>query len=214
LYAFVENHGFNALDFLGMVGGYGGLNNSNYPAAWGNGLPSGSGDGLLESAITTVLSSAFLRCYLIDLTDEELEEINLAIINEMKLADTAYFQNTLAGLPASAGIKFIALNAATRSLLASIPQGSRGLLGVSAQSLAAQFMNRHRILVSVRSRLRDKSIQWVGKGGVKVWGRLGSKFIPIVGWISAGHEAVKACNCYLVTKDDDMFTNDEKIIGQ
>ena len=222
LYGFVGNDGVNFFDLLGLEELF------REEPTWtscitgrqcsranpqGRAQPPDNGNDLVDQAIERVLGSAFLRCYLIDLSDEELEEINQAIINEMNLSDTAYFQGMIAGLPAGAGMKFLALNAAVRSAMASIPQGSPGPLGVSTQSLAAQYMNRHRILVAARSKLRDKSIQWVGKGGVKVWGRLGSKLVPLVGWFSAGYEAVKACNCYRVTVDD-KFTNDEKIIGQ
>jgi hypothetical protein len=222
LYGFVGNDGVNFFDLLGLeelfrveptwtscITG----RQCSFANPLGRAQPPDSGDDLVDRGINWVVGSAFLRCYLIDLSDEELEEINQAIINEMNLADTAYFQGLIAGLPMSAGTKFLALNAAVRSTLASIPQGSRGLVGISPQSLAAQYMNRHRILVSARSKLRDKSIQWVGKGGVKIWGRVGSRILPLVGFFSAGYEAVKACHCYRVTEDG-KFTNDEKIIGQ
>jgi hypothetical protein len=128
--------------------------------------------------------------------------------------DTAYAQGYLDNLPRNVGLKFLALNSAVRSALSSIPQGRPGPFGIpSVQSVTAQQMNKHRILVKIRSMMRDKSVQWVGKGGVKVWGRIGSKALPIVGWFSAAYEAAKACNCAIVT-DDEKFTNDEKFLGQ
>lgn len=219
LYGFVGNDPVNKWDYLGLFGTGMGIGMQSFIS---QGLHPWTGrplhppeleDGGMERGMERVLGNAFLRCYLIDLTDEDLSEINQAMIDEMNLVDTAYFQGMITNLPRSAGMKFLALNAAVRSLLSSIPQGSPGPLGISSQSVAAKYMNRHRILVSVRSKIRDKSIQWVGKGGVKIWGRIGSKILPFVGWFSAGYEAVKACNCYKVTGDG-AFTNDEKIIGQ
>ena len=53
----------------------------------------------------------------------------------------------------------------------------------------------------------------MGKNGAKYFGRIGSKFLPFIGLLSLGYEAVKACNCYRVC-DDGKFTDDEKIFLQ
>jgi hypothetical protein len=77
----------------------------------------------------------------------------------------------------------------------------------------AQMLNKKGILTPLRKAIAKQSLRMVGKGGVKVWGRLGSKILPMVGWFSLGYEAVKACNCYTACKDG-KFNESEKIWGQ
>lgn len=47
----------------------------------------------------------------------------------------------------------------------------------------------------------------------KVWGRIGSEVLPLVGWFFLAYESGKACHCAWVT-DDGSFTNDERFFEQ
>jgi hypothetical protein len=94
---------------------------------------------LVNRALEAVLKSAFYRCYLLDLSDEQLEEINVSIEHDLSLIDTSYVQGVLRNAPKSAALKFLALNHAARKITALIPQGTPGFLGISTpQSFAAQ----------------------------------------------------------------------------
>ena len=111
-------------------------------------------------------------------------------------------------MPVSLAMKFLAINQVARSWTVKKPQGK----GIANRNIA-RILNKHNVLKPLRRTITKQSLKLVGKGGVKVWGRLGSKVIPIVGWFSLGYEAVKACNCAYACKDD-LFYENEKIWGQ
>jgi RHS repeat-associated protein len=212
LYGFINNDPVNFLDALGLLSRS--ETRRNWNMKYGSRASRAVEYSLVNRALEAVLKSAFYRCYLLDLSDEQLEEINVSIEHDLSLIDTSYVQGVLRNAPKSAALKFLALNHAARKITALIPQGTPGFLGISTpQSFAAQKLNKKRMLVKLRKEIRNHSIRIVGRGGVKVWGRLGSKALPIVGWFSLGYEIVKVCHCENVTKDGD-FTNDEKMLGQ
>jgi len=154
------------------------------------------------------LSSCTLRCYLLDLSDEDVEELIAALKQQVPVTDTDVFNSWVNGLPRNVGAKWLALNATVLNWTGRAPQG----IGMTNRTIAS-VLNKNEVLTPLRKELARQSLKMVGKGGVKIWGRVGSKLVPIVGWFSLGYEAVKACNC-AVACEDDKFLNKEKIIGQ
>lgn len=201
LYALVTNNGLNWYDVHGLQ-----KNRSGWvPLDLRGG---GQVDPLIRKALERVLKSCTLRCYLLDLTDEEIEEMLQAIRREIPVTETQVFDDWLSGIPGNAASKYLAVNATVLDWAARKPQG----VGVSSRTIAS-VLNNQDVLNSLRRQATRQSLKAVGKGGVKVWGRLGSKLVPFVGWFSLGYEAVKACNCAIACEDE-KFTEDEEIIGQ
>ncbi|MBK8475778.1 MAG: hypothetical protein IPL39_05550 [Opitutaceae bacterium] len=167
-------------------------------------------DRVLEFAIT----KPFVRCYFLDLTDKAIVEIIRVLEGEIMLLDSEVVREYFRGLPQSGALKFLAINAAARKFAASIPQGRPGPFGIpTAQSAAARYLNRKELLKPLRNQTARLSLKAVGRGGVKIWGRVGSKVLPFVGWFSAGYDTAKACHCADVTRDGDS-NNNEKFVGQ
>ena len=172
---------------------------------------------LVDKALETVLNSAFLRCYLIDLTDEQLAKIVKLIEGELtglRPLVVEYFKEYPIEFVGSISQKFLAYNAMARTWLASIPQGTRGPFGTpNKRSLINKYLNRQRKFVKIRQFIKKQSIKMVGKGGIKVWGRYAGKALPLVGYFTLAYDVYKACHCKKVTEDD-KFTEDERGFGQ
>lgn len=163
---------------------------------------------MLQKALEKALSKCGLRCYFLDLADEDIEELIQAIKMEVPITETDVFNEWLAGLPVNLGSKWLAINATVLNWTARMPQG----IGTTNRTIA-RVLNNAEILNKLRRKLAQQSLKMVGKGGIKIWGRLGSKVLPLVGWISLGYEVVKACHCASVC-DDDKFLREEKMLGQ
>ena len=78
----------------------------------------------------------------------------------------------------------------------------------------ARFLNEKNVLVEFRKAMHKQSIKMVGKGGAKVWGKFGSKFLKGLGWGLVFYDIGKACNCWKACSDDERFTESEKILFQ
>jgi RHS repeat-associated protein len=165
-------------------------------------------DGLLKKGLEITMNSCFWRCYLLDLSDNDVQQMLNEIQNSAPLEERAFFQHWIAGIPGSVGNKFLTVAANIHNITARIPQG-QGIVGGTLHRVTP----REATIRLIRRKIYQQSVKAVGKNGVKYFGRIGSKFLPIVGWVSLGYEAAKACNCKIACKDD-VFNENEKFIGQ
>ena len=160
---------------------------------------------LVMDAVRAALSTCFLRCYLLDLTEETMEEIMQIFSNELPVQESQAFRDWVAKLPGDTAARFLTVTSLVLGWSARKPQG----IGLVPKNIG-RILNNRRILVALRKKIRNEGIKLVGKGGTKVFGRIGSKCIPVIGWIGLGYEGVKACNCVIACKDG-RYTDDEKL---
>jgi RHS repeat-associated protein len=165
-------------------------------------------DGLLKKALEATMSFCFWRCYLLDLSDNDVQRMLDDIQNSVSLDERAFFQAYIAGIPGNVGNKFVTLAVNIHNITARIPQGE----GISG-AVIHKATPRVATIRLVRRKIYQLSVSAVGKNGVKYFGRFGSKVLPYVAIASYAYEAVKICQCKEACRDD-VFSDEEKIIGQ
>ena len=136
-------------------------------------------DGMFKVALEKSLKSCFLRCYLTDLSDEDINQMFVEIENRVPLEERDAVREWVRNLPVNAGAKMlVGLNTA-HLISARLPQG----IGLPGKVLHKKVLINDSTRRLVRRRLYHLSVKAVGKGGVKYFTRIGSKFLPFaISW--------------------------------
>jgi hypothetical protein len=64
-------------------------------------------------------------------------------------------------------------------------------------------------LDKLRKKVEEQSIKYMGKGGIRIFGKFGSRLVPYVGWGLIAYDVAKFCHCSYVCRDD-HYTENEK----
>lgn len=163
-------------------------------------------DSLALKAFALVLKGGcFWQCFLLGMTNEDIESLMREIQNDLPGANKTIFQAWLENQAQEAPQRFLALLVELQKPVR-IVQG-QGLVG----STLAKALGE-RVYPALRKEIAKKTVRWVGKGGAKVFGRIGSKALPVIGQVLLVAEGVNACRCLAVCRDG-KFTEDETWLG-
>jgi RHS repeat-associated protein len=179
LYIFVLNNPINHWDYLGK-----------------------SFDSQAVAALEWVLSKGcFWQCYLIGMTDNEIVALMQDIQNDLPSAARTIFAEWLTNQAQESPQRFLAL-------LREIQKPIRILQGQGLEGSILGKMLGEKLYPALRTKIAQKSVRLVGKNGSKIFGRWGSKALPVIGKVLIAAEIVNICRCQAVCRDGN-FTNDD-----
>jgi hypothetical protein len=162
-------------------------------------------DKYLHELLVFSLKSCFWRCYLLDITEEDIEAMFIEIQNSLPLEEREAFIDWLKTMPINASAKVVTVLNFWHLISARAPQG-QGLKWRAVSALAKYNRHTRTISLAVASFFYKK---FKGKLAKTIVTRTGGKILPWVGLTATAYEVYKACKCWNACKDDE-YTNSDR----
>ena len=173
-----------------------------------SGVGGNSGSALDDAALGAIeialKAGCFAQCFVLGLTNEDILETLAELQKNAPAELSLWIQQILQSAPGKASEALLALVSALRGNV-------RLLQGLGFHGECFKWLLGD-LGIGIRKAIAKLTLRFVGKGGAKVLGRLGSKLIPVVGWVFFGVEVVEAARCVAACYDG-VYTRDESWEG-